>query len=147
LYNAFMRFTRQSNGQIRALKTFTLYDGRTIAAGTLGGVIASRRSLSQSGTAWVFQGGKIEGNGYVSGNALVASGGEVLGNAKVYGNATVGNNGTITGEARVLGNASVIGNATRKSTVNGEAFPMTEALPNTRASPETVPLLPTVALP
>jgi hypothetical protein len=117
-----MRFSRQSNGQIKALKTFTLYDGRTITAGTLGGTIASPRSLSQSGTAWVFPNGKIEGNAFVSGNALVATGGEVLGNAKVYGNATIGNNGTVTGEARVLGNASVIGNATKKSTVSGEAF-------------------------
>ena len=67
-----MRFIRQANGQIKALTTFTLYDGRTIATGTLGGTIASPRSLSQSGTSWVFQNGKIEGNAYVSGNALVA---------------------------------------------------------------------------
>ena len=57
-----MRFIRQSNGQIKALTTFTLYDGRTITAGTLGGFIASSRNLSQSGTAWVFPNGKIEGN-------------------------------------------------------------------------------------
>ena len=76
---------------------------RTITAGTLGGFIATSRNLSQSGTAWVFLNGKIEGKASVSGNALIASGGEVLGNAKVYENATVGNNGTVTGDADVSG--------------------------------------------
>jgi len=62
LYNAFMHFIRQANGQIKALTTFTLNDGRTITAGTLGGIIASSRNLSQSGTAWVFFNGKIADN-------------------------------------------------------------------------------------
>ena len=57
-----MRFIRHTNGQIRALETFTLYDGRVITAGTLGGTIDSIRNLSQAGTSWVFPGGSIEGN-------------------------------------------------------------------------------------
>ena len=100
-----MRFIRHTNGQIRALETFTLYDGRVITAGTLGGTIDSIRNLSQAGTSWVFPGGSIEGNAHVSGNAVIQSG-SVAENAKVYGNAVI-NGAIIRGNARVLGDAFV----------------------------------------
>jgi len=69
-----MRYVRQTDGRIRALETFTLHDGRTITAGTLGGEIDSPRNLAQNGTCWVFPGASID-RAYVSGDAIIASGG------------------------------------------------------------------------
>jgi len=66
-----MRFIRLSNGRIKALEDFELYDGHTITAGTLGGHIASARSLAQTGNSWVFPGAVIADNAYVSGNAVI----------------------------------------------------------------------------
>ena len=83
-----MRYVRQTDGKIRALETFTLHDGRTITAGTLGGEIDSPRNLAQNGTCWVFPGASVEDKAYVSGDANIASGG-VGGNARVYGNAVI----------------------------------------------------------
>ena len=61
-----------------------------IAAGQLGGYIASEANLSHEGNAWV------SGNARVSGNAWVS------GNARVYGDAWVSGNAWVSGDARVL---------------------------------------------
>jgi len=103
------------------METFELADGRTIAANTLGGTIASVRNLAQAGTCWVFPGSSVEGNAYVSGNAIVQSSplgraGRVRENAQVYGNALI-RGGTVSGHARVLDNAVI----EHESTVTDEA--------------------------
>lgn len=123
-----MRYLRLTNGQIKALEEFTLYDGRVIAAGTLGGTVASPKNLAQSGTCWVFPGVAVTGDAYISGNAVVenkkyieslepdsednpeAYEELISGNAKIYGNAYI-DGGQVSGNARVLGNASVLNNA------------------------------------
>ena len=94
-----MRFIRHTNGRIRALEDFELYDGRIIEKGTLGGTIASVRNLAQSGMCWVFPGACLLDDAYVSGNAVIQSG-SVAQNARVYGNAVV-DGGIIMGNACV----------------------------------------------
>ena len=84
-----MKYVRQDNGQIRAMVNFALHNGTVIVRGTLGGIVASHRNLAQAGKCWVFPGGSIDDDAYVSGNAVVLPGGEVLENAKVYGNAVI----------------------------------------------------------
>ena len=104
-----MRYIRQPNEQIKALETFTLYDGREIEAGTLGGIIESPRNLAQSGTCWVFPGSLIEGNAYVSGDAVLQEGAQVIDEAKVYGHTLI-SGGVVMDQARVLGDTIVQGN-------------------------------------
>jgi len=95
-----------SNGQIKALKTFTLYDEREITAGTLGGTIDSPRNLSQTGACWIFPGSSVTDNAYVSGNAIVQGNSEISEDARVYGNSVI-TDGIVKRQARVLGDAMV----------------------------------------
>jgi carbonic anhydrase/acetyltransferase-like protein (isoleucine patch superfamily) len=101
-----MRYIRQPNGQIKALETFTLYDGRVISAGTLGGVIDSPRNLSQAGACWIFPGSSVINNAFISGNAVVQGNSVISENARVYGNAVV-TDGIVKGCSRVLGDAII----------------------------------------
>ena len=52
--------------RIRALRAFG-----TVAAGDLGGYVASTDNLSQDGDAWVSDSARVSGNALVSGNARV----------------------------------------------------------------------------
>jgi len=95
-----------SSGQIKALKTFTLYDGRVITSGTLGGTIDSPRNLSQTGACWIFPGSSVTDNAYISGNAIVQGSSEISEDARVYGNSVI-TDGIVKGQSRVLGDAMI----------------------------------------
>ena len=89
IITSMMKYVRQDSGQIRAMANFALHDGTMIVRGTLGGTVANYRNLAQGGKCWVFPGGSIDDDAFVSGNAVVLPGGEVLENANVYGNTVI----------------------------------------------------------
>ena len=64
--------------RIRALRAFG-----TVAAGDLGGYVASTDNLSQDGNAWVTDNARVADRAEVTDNALVAGHAWVTGNARV----------------------------------------------------------------
>lgn len=92
--------------QIRALKSF-----ENIKKGELGGWIESEENLSQEGTSWVSENGKIFGHAEVYGRAKVFGDAIISGHAKVYEDAMVYDNAHVYGDALLLGYAHVHGYA------------------------------------
>lgn len=95
--------------RIRAVKDFTLADGKKVLAGDLGGWIEKEYNLSHIGSAWV------SGNARVFGYAEVSDDAEVFGYAEVSGYAWVYGDARVFGDAEVFGNAEVYGDAEVKS--------------------------------
>ena len=104
--------------QIRALKSF-----ENIKKGELGGWVESEENLSQEGTSWVSENGKIFGHAEVYGRAKVFGDAIISGHAKVYEDAMVYDNAHVHGYAKVYGNAAVVGgaNVRGKTKVYGDA--------------------------
>ncbi len=92
--------------QIRALKSF-----ENIKKGELGGWVESEENLSQEGTSWVSENGKIFGHAEVYGRAKVFGDAIISGHAKVYEDAMVYDNAHVYGDALLLGYAHVHGYA------------------------------------
>ena len=71
LKNEKIDFCDRTLYRIKALKDFTLIDGKEIKAGDLGGYVESKKNLSQKGNcwicknAWVFDNAKVYDNAYV----------------------------------------------------------------------------------
>ncbi len=84
-------------------RIIALRDFVGVAAGELGGLIASEDNLSQEGGCWVY------GAAQVCGDALVCDDARVSGDALVHGNARVHGNALVCGTARVCGDARVYG--------------------------------------
>jgi carbonic anhydrase/acetyltransferase-like protein (isoleucine patch superfamily) len=82
-----------------------------VAAGELGGFIASECNLSAYGNAWVYGDARVYSNAWVYGDAQVSGNVWVYGNARVYRNAWVSGDAQVSGNARVYGDAWVYGNA------------------------------------
>ena len=81
-------YVLQSDGRIRAIRSFELSDGQIISEGDIGGRIDGQNNLHQNSPCWVFPDGEVTENACVSGNALIYSG-TISGNAKVYGSAVI----------------------------------------------------------
>lgn len=101
--------------RIRAVKTFKTNGDIEIAAGTLGGWIATGTNLKDS--AWVADEAVVLENAVVSHGALVKGDAVVRGNARVCGNAVVFDRAEVRGSACVTHNCMVGG----KALVEGEA--------------------------
>ena len=103
--------------RIKALKDFTVRD-RIIKEGDVGGWIESEENLSQEGSCWIFDEGKVYGNALVLGKASVSERAMIFedavigGRAKIYGSATVGGYATVSENAKVFEASCVFGRAT-----------------------------------
>lgn len=85
--------------RIKALKDFTLFDGKKISKGDLGGVVSSEENLSQDGRCWVCFG------------AMAADKSKVLEDAVLYDNTVIRDNAVIKGKATLHYYASMLDNA------------------------------------
>lgn len=97
--------------RIKALKDFTLIDGKEIKAGDLGGYIQSKKNLSQRGNCWIYEHGMVFDNARVYDNAMVFDWACVYDNARVHGNSKVFGKVFVNDNANVDGNAKVFDNA------------------------------------
>lgn len=94
--------------RIRACKDFTTFDGEVIRKGDKGGYIENERNLSQEGTCWIFEHGKVMDNATVKDNAIVKYGdlkdnAVIKDNAELYGYATVKDNAVVGGNSFISG--------------------------------------------
>ena len=89
----------------------TLYQIKRVSDNLLGGYIESEKNLSQDeGECFVYDNGRVYGNGIVSGDSRVYDNGRVFGNGVVFGNGAVFGNGVVYGNGRVYDNGEVFGN-------------------------------------
>ena len=99
--------------RIKALRTFTAGNGKTVNCGELGGWLDGKSFLSHEGNSWVFDdseitdGGNVSLNGVVCGNAWVTEHSIVSGDAVVSGFAWIGKNSLVSGYAKVEGQAHI----------------------------------------
>jgi len=77
-----------------------------VPPGTLGGYIEKPSNLSQEGSCWVFEGGKISGNASIQGNARIYDA-QIRGNVRVFGNVVV-EKGLIADYCMLYDNARII---------------------------------------
>lgn len=97
--------------RIKALKDFTLINGKEIKAGDLGGFVESKKNLSQRGSCWIYGNAHVFDNAKVYDNAMVFDSAFVYGNARVHGNSCVCSNAGVCDNAKVYNNALVCGEA------------------------------------
>ena len=97
--------------RVVALRDFTTINNIEVEAGTRGGKVSDKTSLSQSGCSWIFNDAEVSDDAQVSDNAVVSGNARVSDDARIYGDARVHGDARIYDDAAVYGDASVFGDA------------------------------------
>jgi len=87
--------------QIQAIRDFITTDGILVSKGDIGGWVEREENLSQEGTSWIFNNGKVYDHAWVGDQAIIKD------NAKVYGSAAVFGKSIVSGNVQVYGNAEI----------------------------------------
>ena len=96
--------------RIRALRDIPMHG---VKAGDIGGYVQGYYNLSQRGSCWVSEEGKVYDYARVKNNAIVRAGAtlfhsaKALGNSRVYGDCSLFGNAKITGTSEAYENARI----------------------------------------
>ena len=89
--------------QIRALKNFTLINGKEVKSGDLGGWVNSENRLSQKGKCWIYENCMMYELSYRYDNSIG------FGNSRQYGNSCQFGNSQQYGNSRQFGDSKQSG--------------------------------------